>query len=183
MTVFFNSTLKAPDKICRRCEGWFLASRGYGVDTSPALKREEVKSAPDKKEKRRTPGAIRRLVQPLVKVADEEAAKSRVGMRVTSLHAATKMNDPDVIAVLVKRGDDPNARNINGWTPLHYAQHFGAEAAYEALVKCGADENIWNNDGETPKEWRRKKRGSVGYSRSYSTLDHEQSRRRTPARW
>ena len=116
-----------------------------------------------------------------IKKATREAEMA--DLQVTPLHAATRMNDPDVIVSLVKRGDDPNAQNSNGWTPLHYAQHFGAEAAYEALVKCGADENIWNNDGETPKEWRWKKQGSGGYSRSYSTSDHEQARRRTPARW
>ena len=105
------------------------------------------------------------------------------GLRVTPLHAAARMNDPAVVAVLVKRGGDPNAQNSNGWTPLHYAQHYSAQSAYNALVKCGADESIPNKDGESPKDWKMKKLQDCGRSVPTPILDHEQARRRTPARW
>ena len=45
---------------------------------------------------------------------------------------------------------DPNARNDNGWTPLHQASDYGDAELLGALLSPGADINARDNKGITP---------------------------------
>ena len=58
---------------------------------------------------------------------------------------------PAIVASLVEAGADPNARDINGWTPLHQTPGLAHDPAVVAwLVEAGADPNARENDGWTP---------------------------------
>ena len=57
----------------------------------------------------------------------------------TALHLAAYRGLPDMVACLIGRGANPEARDKSGWTPLHYAAYVGSLKAVEALLKFGAD--------------------------------------------
>ncbi len=67
----------------------------------------------------------------------------------TPLHVAASRHprQPSVVAALVAGGADPNARDVDGETPLH---HVGTVAEILMLTETGADPNARNEDGETP---------------------------------
>jgi hypothetical protein len=50
---------------------------------------------------------------------------------------------------LIEKGADPNAKDDNGWTPLHYAAKMVRTHIVELLIEMGADPNIRNKDGKT----------------------------------
>ena len=61
-----------------------------------------------------------------------------------------RYEDEDIFRCL-RVGADPNARDNDGWTPLHFAAHFTASpAVIVALLGAGADPNARNDDGWTP---------------------------------
>ena len=57
-------------------------------------------------------------------------------------------------AEILERGTDPNARNIVGATPLHYAVYYSGDPALVVLlIDAGADVNAKTNFGDTPIHW------------------------------
>ena len=100
--------------------------------------------------------------------------ESRNPLQISSLHAvllkemqgsnlfeathlmSTRVNNleenlPQVIEVLVRKGEGVNVRDINGNTPLHYAAKFDhSEEVLRTLIVNGADVYAENNEGETP---------------------------------
>ena len=58
---------------------------------------------------------------------------------ITPLHLAVIRQKPDIAAVLLDKGADPNARDKFGWTPLHYAACLTDAATYLLLQKRKAD--------------------------------------------
>ncbi len=71
---------------------------------------------------------------------------------VTPLHMAAICDDVNSLNALSSYALDPNARDFNGNTPLHYATSFsnGRLDVASALVNMGADINALNNDGKAP---------------------------------
>jgi len=65
----------------------------------------------------------------------------------TLLHNAAKNGCKEVAKFLLDNGADPNVRDDEGRTPLHYASN--VEVA-ELLLKHGADPNAQDNEGNTP---------------------------------
>jgi len=46
---------------------------------------------------------------------------------------------------LIKAGADLNGRDVDGWTPLHAAAHWGQEEACRVLLESGCDMSLKNN--------------------------------------
>eukprot|EP00736_Rhodelphis_marinus_P002341 Rmarinus@m.17217 len=61
-------------------------------------------------------------------------------------------SDGDIAAVqqYMSQGVDVNAKDNNGYTPIHAAASYARMELLEYLVENGADVNIRDNDGDTP---------------------------------
>lgn len=69
----------------------------------------------------------------------------------TALHVAASKGYSKVISTLLQIPNiDVNFRDVDGWTPLHAAVHWGSKTACELLTDAGADFDIKNNNGQTP---------------------------------
>lgn len=82
------------------------------------------------------------------------ANKSSIGER-TPLHFAASHGTPHVIALLISRGADLEAKNSQGQTPLFEVPHNKRENA-DALLAAGAHINARENSGRTVlwyKKW------------------------------
>jgi ankyrin repeat protein len=55
-----------------------------------------------------------------------------------------------VIQYLVAIGVDVNAKDIRGWTPLHFAARENQADILETLLKAGADPNVKHERGHPP---------------------------------
>jgi hypothetical protein len=70
------------------------------------------------------------------------------------LHAAAFSGSPEVVQILIEY--DPayiNARDVDGWTPLHWAStghYFKGGSVVRLLLERGADINVQNQIGWTP---------------------------------
>ena len=53
---------------------------------------------------------------------------------------------------LIQAGGDVNEQNGSGWTPLHYASHYGHVEVISALLAAGADKTLKNKLGRTPHD-------------------------------
>jgi ankyrin repeat protein len=56
--------------------------------------------------------------------------------------ADTRVDSTGVVGLLLLRGADPNARDRNGWTPLHWAAEEGHHSLAMMLVQKGADTSL-----------------------------------------
>ena len=66
------------------------------------------------------------------------------------LHWAAAQGYIEMIRVLVDKGYDINAQDIDGFTPLHYAAATGSFSGVEYLINNGADVYVVNNKNLTP---------------------------------
>lgn len=75
----------------------------------------------------------------------------RTDSGMTALHMACETQPEDVIAEFLRRGADPNARDLGGWTPLITACniHEKFETIIDLLVDAGADVSARGRDGST----------------------------------
>jgi len=71
------------------------------------------------------------------------------GARAT-LREAALIGDLHLAEELLKQGTDPDERDADGRTPLHYALERCHVEVAELLLKHGADPNIRDKDGHTP---------------------------------
>uniref|UniRef100_A0A3Q3VYI5 Uncharacterized protein n=1 Tax=Mola mola TaxID=94237 RepID=A0A3Q3VYI5_MOLML len=58
--------------------------------------------------------------------------------KATALHVASAKGYIEVLKVLLKCGVDVDSRDIDGWTPLHAAAHWGQEEVCTLLARPGA---------------------------------------------
>jgi hypothetical protein len=66
------------------------------------------------------------------------------------LEQAVLRNKPEIAAVLLEAGADPNSVNASKRTPLHLAVDRNSPVIATALLKAGAKPNVRDNDGWTP---------------------------------
>lgn len=68
----------------------------------------------------------------------------------TALHAAVRADAREAIQLLLVKGANPNAQDVDGWTPL-----FGAcsREAVHLLLESGADPKLTDQAGWGPERW------------------------------
>lgn len=76
----------------------------------------------------------------------------------TPLHFAADRGQLEVATLLIQRGAQVNAQDIDGQTPLHYAALCEHEAMCRLLVAHGADAGLQDEGGDSaadvaPKHW------------------------------
>ena len=59
--------------------------------------------------------------------------------RITALHVAAWKGNHRAARILLKQQPNMNAQDVEGWTPLHYAVHFGHEKVVKELLEAGAN--------------------------------------------
>ena len=105
---------------------------GLGVDCDAARSQEERQMLADTSRWLDGDIASSRLVQP----------HPRTGA--TALHVASAKGYIRVMSMLVQGGADLNAQDVDGWTPLHAAAHWGQREACQLLCENMADMEIRN---------------------------------------
>ncbi|GFY87087.1 ankyrin repeat family protein [Actinidia rufa] len=68
----------------------------------------------------------------------------------TALHTAIIGKKEAVISHLLRKGANPNVRDRDGASPLHYAVQVGAIQTVKLLIKYNVDLNAADNEGWTP---------------------------------
>jgi ankyrin repeat protein len=92
------------------------------------------------------PGCARRL---LAAGADPSVHAPRFG-NVAPLHSAVAARAPEIVAMLLDAGADPNARQSHAYTALHGAAYHGLTDIARALLAHGADPALLDDDGLDP---------------------------------
>lgn len=69
--------------------------------------------------------------------------------KATALHVAAAKGYIEVLKVLLQCGVDVDCRDIDGWTPLHAAAHWGQEEVCTLLTDHMCDMGAVNNVGQT----------------------------------
>ena len=69
------------------------------------------------------------------------------------LFDAANRGDLKKVKRLLNEGADVNAKDEDGWTPLHWAAYYGHLNVVKLLVDRGADVNAKSKAGETPLHW------------------------------
>ncbi|XP_060891499.1 protein phosphatase 1 regulatory subunit 12A isoform X5 [Labrus mixtus] len=70
--------------------------------------------------------------------------------KATALHVAAAKGYIEVLKVLLQCGVDVDGRDVDGWTPLHAAAHWGLEEVCTLLADNMCDMGAVNNVGQTP---------------------------------
>ena len=69
----------------------------------------------------------------------------------TLLHRAAQFSSNSaVVSVILDAGFNPNAKDDNGWTPLHYAVSNDSQGVLSILLDAGADPDVRSGSGGTP---------------------------------
>lgn len=81
---------------------------------------------------------------------DHGAEAERTSTGETALHAAVRSDSREAVDKLLRAGANPNAQDVDGWTPL-----FGASSieVIHALRKAGADPRITDQADMGPERW------------------------------
>ena len=87
---------------------------------------------------------------PGVETVTTEYAPIKIG---NSLHTAASGGHLEEVTNLLLAGASPNARDVNGMTPLHLAAKNGHSGTARTLVEHGADTTIRDIAGKTPADY------------------------------
>ena len=68
----------------------------------------------------------------------------------TALHSAAREDSREAVRFLLEHGADPNKQDVDGWTPLFYAQ---SREVVQMLLQAGADSSIQDDGGSTAEMW------------------------------
>lgn len=84
-------------------------------------------------------------LQPALASTDRRAGPlASIDGRVLSIHRVAVDGAPESLIALVAAGTDVNARNTEGWTPLHLAAAAGRTDQVKTLLDLGADASLPN---------------------------------------
>ena len=89
-------------------------------------------------------------VEALLEAGADVNQQSRESMKVSALHSSAAALRPDIAAILLARGANPNVRAEAGVTVLHEVAVTGQIDLAELLLRHGADVNARDNAGKTP---------------------------------
>lgn len=86
----------------------------------------------------------------------------------TPLHKAVVTNNIDLVKLLLEAGADPNLRQAQSMTPLHFAAFAGPDrsAIVELLLRHGADPSLRDAQGRTALEYDHNPRVSAAIRRN-----------------
>ena len=59
----------------------------------------------------------------------------------------------EIVKLLLEHGAKPNAKDNDGWTPLHYAAYRGRVDVVKILLEHGANPRIADNEGHIPLDY------------------------------
>ena len=93
-------------------------------------------------------GECRQVRRALNWGANVQARNERKGA--TLLHEAAEFGYRELVEMLIARGADVNARDVEGRTPLHVATSRGFWDVMEVLLTAGADVDAQDREGRTP---------------------------------
>ena len=91
----------------------------------------------------------------LLDAGADVGAASHNALAVTPLNAAAAGHHPAIVALLLDRGANPDARSSGGYTPLMAAAQAGDEPTAEALLRRGADPALADDQGRTAADHAR----------------------------
>ena len=89
-------------------------------------------------------------VEVLLRAGADVNQQSRESMKVSALHSSAAARRPDIAAMILAEGANPNLRAEGGITVLHEVAATGQIDLAEMLLKHGADVNATDNAGKTP---------------------------------
>jgi len=92
------------------------------------------------------------LADVLLAAGADPSAQATNRQRVGPVHAAVARGDVAMLAKLLERGGDPNARQERGVTPMHDAAASGNTASVALLLFYGASPGPATDDGRTPAD-------------------------------
>jgi len=89
----------------------------------------------------------------LVKEENDKSQYDKKLIKGTTIWAASKRGDIELLKQRISEGKDVNRRDIMKVTPLHWASAYGNEEAVKLLLDNGADYNIGDDSDATPLAW------------------------------
>jgi len=89
-------------------------------------------------------------VEALLQAGADVNQQSRESMKVSALHSSAAARRPDIAALLLAKGADPNVREQAGVTVFHEVAVTGQIDLAEMLLQHGGDVNATDNSGKTP---------------------------------
>jgi ankyrin repeat protein len=90
------------------------------------------------------------VVEVLLQAGADVNQQSRETMKVSALHSSAAAKRPDIAALLLAKGANPNLRGEAGMTVFHVVAVTGQIDLAEMLLKHGGDVNATDNSGKTP---------------------------------
>ena len=110
----------------------------------------------------------RELAKFLIAQGADVAAAAENAQRVAPVHAASAVCDHEILAMLLDRGADPNARQQQGFTAMHTAASRGDIEMAKLLMSRGADATAKTDDGMSVADIARK----YGHADFAAWIDH-----------
>lgn len=101
----------------------------------------------------RQPQIARELIE---RGADVNAA-ARNSQRVAPIHGAASVGNREMVALLLEKGADPNAKQERDFVALHTAALHGDIEMAKNLIAHGADPALQSDDGKSPLDLAREK--------------------------
>jgi uncharacterized protein len=90
------------------------------------------------------------LTKSLLEMGANPNLPSNNQLKVSPLHSACAISNFDIAELLINKGADVNARQMQGVTPLHSAAHNGQTLLVKLLLQNGADLKAKMENGLTP---------------------------------